>query len=88
MDQIHEAFNELATLGIITSSTRDTVTLDLKKLFALGYVLVFNLNAPVFTTILDFNYMYNPILFYGNVIPKPSLSSFVLSKIKNVGMSP
>lgn len=83
MDQIHEACMELTTLGIITSSTQDTVTLDLKRLYVLGYVLVFDLNLPVFTTILDFNYMYDPILFYNNVIPKASLGSFVLAKLKN-----
>lgn len=88
MDHIHEGFMELSTLGIITSSTEDAITLNLKTLYALGYVLIFNLSTPVFTTILDFNYMYNPILYFGNVIPKRCLESFVLSKIKNTPISP
>lgn len=88
IDISQDAFTELSTLGIIISSTDDDVTLDLQQLYALGYVLIFNLNSPVFTTILDFNYIYNPILFYGNNIPKTALKSFVLSKIKNVGLSP
>lgn len=88
MDQIHEAFMELLTLGIITSYDQDTVTLDLKKLYRLGYVLVFDLNTPIFTTILNFNYMYNPILFVSNIIPKPALNTFILSKIKNTRFSP
>lgn len=87
MDQIHEAFTELSFLGIITSSTENTVTLNLSRLYALGYILIFNLSNPVFITILDFNYMYDAILFYGDTIPKESLSTFVLSKIKTMGIS-
>lgn len=88
MDQIHEGFMELLTLGIIIEQNADTITLDLKKLYALGYVLVFDLKGPAFTTILDFNYMYDPILYYSNVIPKSSLMSFALLKIKNTRISP
>lgn len=90
MDQIHEAFVELSTLGIITESNADTVTLNRKALYSLGYILISSINVPmpVFTTILNFNYMYNPMVFIGNVIPKRALSSFVLAKIQTVGLSP
>lgn len=87
MDQIQEGFATLLTLGIITSSTDATITLDLKKLYALGYTLVLDSAEPVFITILDLNYVYNPIIFYGHVLPRTSLRSFVLSNIRSMGIS-
>ncbi|ATY70265.1 OrNV gp062-like protein [Tomelloso virus] len=87
MDQIHDAFVELLTLGIITDSDEENVTIDLEALYSLGYVLVYNLTIPVFTTILNYNYMYDGILYTSNVVPRRALSTFVLSKIQTIGVS-
>lgn len=87
MDQIHEAFMELSTLGIVTSSTRHTVVLNLEALYSLGYVLVLSASGPAFVTIVNYNYMYNPIQYVSSVVPKAALASFVLSKIQTVGIS-
>jgi len=88
MDHIHEAFTELDILGIIISSTSNMIMLDLKKLYALGYVLIFNVSTVTFVTLEDFSYMYNPIIYSSNVVPRTALNSFVLSKIKNSKISP
>lgn len=83
MDSMHEAFLELTALGAIVEYTNDTITIDRVRLAKLGYTLIFNLHEPAFVTLLDFSYMYNSIMFDGYVLPRSSLKSFVLLKIKN-----
>lgn len=82
-----EPFNELNTLGAITSWTNTEITLDLHRLHTLGYMLIFKCEKPIFITILDFSYLYNPTLYIDNVIPIESLESFKLMKIKNLWFS-
>ncbi|AYP97981.1 hypothetical protein [Mauternbach virus] len=87
MDQIHEAFNELLTLGAIVSFTNETITINRQRLYKLGYTITFNICEPVFVSLLDFNYMYNTILYDDDVLPKSSLNSYVLLKLKTMHTS-
>lgn len=88
MDQIHEALSDLEILGVIVSETSDTITIDRFKLNKIGYTLLFNGYEPEFATNDDLNYMYDSILYCSDVIPKSSLKSFVMLKIKNIRISP
>jgi len=87
MDQIHEAFNELLTLGAIVSFTNETITVDRQRLYKLGYILSFNICEPIFVSLLDFNYMYDIIVYDDDVLPKSSLKSYALLKLKTMHTS-
>jgi len=87
MDQIHEAFTELETLGAIVSSPDDMIQINRQRLYKLGYIISFNISEPIFVSLLDFSYMYNTMIYDSDIIPKSSLRSFVLLKLKTLHTS-
>lgn len=88
-DQIQDAFNELRCLNVIIEELpNDWLRINISRLYMLGYLLLVRNNKIHFTTISDFNYMYNPNIYLNNIIPKSSLASFTLIQMKNVNFSP
>lgn len=83
MDQSHEAFAELSTLGAIVDSTKNGIILNRKRLYDLGYILIFSVSQPIFVTLNDFSYMYDSIIYDSDTIPYSSLDSFTLCKLKS-----
>lgn len=81
-DQIQEALKELVVLGIIITQNDNNVTLDLIRLKRIGYMLIYDGQKPRFVHNSEFMYMYDPILYVGNTIPKQSLYSYKLLKMK------
>lgn len=87
-DQIQEALKELVVLGIIINQNdggggdNDSVTLDLVRLKRIGYTLIYDGQKPRFVHNSEFMYMYDAILYVGNKIPKQSLYSYKLLKMK------
>lgn len=89
IDQIQEALTELRCLNVIIEELpQNLLRLDLSRLYTLGYLLLFNHDKINFVSIVDFNYMYNPNMYLNDVIPKSSLASFTLIKMKNTNISP
>lgn len=88
-DQIQEALNELRCVNVIVEELpNDLLRIDISRLYMLGYLLLVRNNTIIFTTISDFNYMYNPNIYLNDVIPKSALTSFALIQIKSVNLSP
>jgi hypothetical protein len=88
MDQSHVAFNELTALGVIVAYDDVNVRLNVNRLLELGYVLVFNFNEPYFIQKSDLGYMYDTIMYIGDTIPRTSLNTYTVCKIKNCRFSP
>lgn len=89
MDHIHEAFMELRCLRIIIDELPyDMLKLDISRLWSLGYLLLYCNNNIIFKTINDFQFMYNPNLYIGDVIPKSTLSSYTHIKSSSIRCSP
>ena len=87
-EAIQEAMFELSTLRIIVvsdSNEDDDGTLlriDRERLATIGYTLTFDGISPIFTKLTDLQYMYNPILWMSDHVPKNSLVTYSVSKMK------
>lgn len=84
-DAIHEAFEELRIMRVIVKECDNgaTLLLDRTRLSKLGYTLVFGDNlTPVFVKLFDLQYVYDPIFYMSDRIPKAALDTYVISKIK------
>lgn len=87
-EAIHEAFEELRIMRIITEERANLLRIDRTRLSNLGYTLVLGDNlAPAFIRLSDLQYAYNPILYTSDYIPKTTLRTYVVTKIKNEPLS-
>lgn len=72
-------------------STEDIefLQLDLRRLFRMGYSLVFDerTGSPTFVSNNHFMYMNNATPFHGDTVPYDALDSYTLMKIKNTSFS-
>lgn len=90
-EAIHEAFEELRTMRVIANEAvgndddeEGMLRIDRTRLSKLGYTLVLGDNlAPTFVRLFDLQYMYNPILYMSDRVPRSALRTYVVSKIKN-----
>jgi hypothetical protein len=85
-EAIQDALYELTILRIVIENNDgndvDFVKIDRDRLSLVGYTLVFDGVSPKFIKLDDLQYIYNPILWVDDYIPKSSLSTYVISKMK------
>lgn len=86
---IYEAFDELTDLGAILSVDfhSNVFTFNSRRLFALGYVVVFDMRkrSPVFVKCHQLSYIYDIRPYVTPVVPFTVLESYCLIKIKRGG---
>lgn len=83
MDTIQEAFEELSILKAIRPIDADHLFVNTNRLFDIGYVLILYAGKPTFCKISDVQrYIYNPIFYLENVIPREALNSYTTIKLK------
>lgn len=89
-DHVQAALSELAVLGIVKSvdDTRRTVTLDLPRLYSIGYSIMFESTRPVFVRNEHIMYLCNSSVYFDDTVPTESLYSYCMIKIKCNGLSP
>lgn len=89
-DHIQAALSELAVLGIVkeVDRTRRTVTLDVPRLYSIGYSIVFESTRPVFVRNEHIVYLWDSIVYFDDTIPMESMYSYCMMKIKCEGLSP
>lgn len=80
----HEAYTELCTLGVVTSTDIESksMVVDVDRLFDLGFVLVYQHAVPIFLKIEELSFHYDVVLYTGSRIPFTSVDSYKLIKIK------
>lgn len=65
------------------------VKLDLRRLYNIGYKLMYDKNmGPIFTKCSDLSFIYNLCMYHDDEIPIESLKSYSLLKIKSEAFSP
>lgn len=83
MDTTHEAFEELSILKAVRPLGEHYLLVDRDRLADLGYTLVLWLAEPTFCKISDIQrYIYNPVIYMDNVIPRSALKSYATIKLK------
>lgn len=89
-DHIQAALDELSTLGIVRSvDTRlNRVTLDVARLYSIGYSILFESTQPTFVKNEHTMFMFDCVLFLDDTVPLESLRSYRMLKLKNEGVSP
>lgn len=80
----HEAYAELCTLGVITSTdiASKSLMIDVDRLFDLGFVLIYQNEVPIFLKIEELSFHYDVRPYTGYRIPFTSVDSYKLIKIK------
>lgn len=82
-DTIQEAFEELSILKVVEPIDADLLRVDQSRLAALGYTLILWTNEVTFCKTSDIQrYLYNPVIYMDNVIPRTALKSYTLIRIK------
>lgn len=82
-DTIQEAFEELSILKVIEPIDANRLRVDQSRLAALGYTLILWTNEVAFCKISDIQrYLYNPVIYTDNVIPRAALKSYNVIRIK------
>lgn len=84
MENINEALNDLRLSGVILDEDvgSETITLDLRRLFAMGFSLIFNGCRPEFITNAALAYMYNTNLYVSPTIPLECVRTFNMCILK------
>lgn len=87
MDTLHKIESELRFLGAVVGpdDTEDgNVIIEPATLHRLGYVLTYDRvnRVPVFTALKDFAHLYDWPLFCGTRVPRRTLLSYCVSRIK------
>lgn len=89
IEHICDAFEELTMLNVIVGGTLDStlIQVDRARLHSIGYALILVDGSATFITLSNYIYMYEPVDYFGNIIPLASLRSYILIQVKSCTFS-
>lgn len=89
MQVIQEAIEELEALNCIKSISNNLVTIDTKRLFNLGYSVIYSVEKriPILINNCELPYISVSHLYMHSVVPVSTLRFYKLVSIKNIYIS-